>query len=180
MARHNSDILSQPLKRFTFGQPAAGATHTEGRPTQHTGHKQEFNRPARIQPVSFDKICWCILWSSNGPSASWRWPLQDIVLLQSFYARINHSSIAPSQLHCPHNCNAIARLLRNIRRLPEPPFACHARYHIGNDNIVHRPILAPVESFACSACVALLWVVHDTDDQKFTPTGYHPPPLAFT
>jgi len=64
------------------------------------------------------------------------WPLQDIVLLRSFCARINHSFIAHSHLHCPHYCNAIARLLRNIRRPPDPPFVCHAHYHIGNGNIV--------------------------------------------
>ena len=48
------------------------------------------------------------------------WPLQDSVLLRSFCARINHSFIAHSHLHCPHYCNAIARLLRNIRRPPTP------------------------------------------------------------
>jgi len=64
------------------------------------------------------------------------WPLQDIVLFRSFCARINHSFIAHSHLHCPHYCNAIARLLRNIQRPPDPPFVCHAQKHIGNGNIV--------------------------------------------
>jgi len=67
------------------------------------------------------------------------WPLQDIVLLRIFCARINHSFIAHSHLHCPHYCNAIARLLRNIRSPHDPPFVCHAHYHIGNGNLVERP-----------------------------------------
>ena len=50
------------------------------------------------------------------------WPLQDIVLLRGFCARINHPCIAPSHLHCPHSCNTIARLLRSIRRSPRPLF----------------------------------------------------------
>jgi len=33
--------------------------------------------------------------------------------------------IAPSHLHCPHYCNTIARLLRKIRRPPDPPFVCY-------------------------------------------------------
>jgi len=64
------------------------------------------------------------------------WPLQDILLLRGFCARINHPSIAPSYLHCPHYCNTIARLLRNIRRPSDPPFVCHTKHNIGNNNIV--------------------------------------------
>jgi len=48
-------------------------------------------------------------------------PLQDIVLLRDFCARINPHFIAPSNLYCPHYCYNIARLLRNIRRPPRPP-----------------------------------------------------------
>jgi len=35
---------------------------------------------------------------------------------------INHPFIAPSHLHCLHYCNTVVRLLRNIRRPPDPPF----------------------------------------------------------
>jgi len=58
------------------------------------------------------------------------WPLQDIVLLRFFCARFNHPFIAPSHLHCPHYCNAVVRLLRNIRCTPNPPFVCHIPYTI--------------------------------------------------
>jgi len=64
------------------------------------------------------------------------WPLQDIVLLRGVCARINHPCIAHSHLYCPHYCNTIARLLRNIRRLSDPPCVCHTPYNIGNGNIV--------------------------------------------
>jgi len=37
VARHNSTFLSEPLMRFETDQQGAGATHTEERPTQHTG-----------------------------------------------------------------------------------------------------------------------------------------------
>jgi len=50
--------------------------------------------------------------------------------------RINHPFIAPSHLYCSHYCNTIARLLRNIRCPPDPPFACHTPYNIANGNIV--------------------------------------------
>ena len=33
------------------------------------------------------------------------WPLQDIVLLRDFCARINHLFNAPPHLDCPHHCN---------------------------------------------------------------------------
>jgi len=64
------------------------------------------------------------------------WPLQDIVSLRDFGARINHPFTAPSHLHCPHYSNAIARLLGNIRRPPDPSCVCNTSYHIGNGNIV--------------------------------------------
>ena len=41
-----------------------------------------------------------------------------------------------SYLHCPHYCNTVARLLRNIRHPPDPPFVCHTPYNIDNGNIV--------------------------------------------
>jgi len=42
----------------------------------------------------------------------------------------------PSHLHSPYYCNTIARLLRNIRRLFDPPLVCHTPYNIGDGNIV--------------------------------------------
>jgi len=42
------------------------------------------------------------------------WPLQDILLLRGFCARINHSFTPPAHLHCPPWCNTIARLLGSI------------------------------------------------------------------
>jgi len=83
-----------------------------------------------------------------------------LLLLRGFCARINHPFIAPSHLHCPHYCNTmarllrnirrptdppfvchiartIARLLRNIRRPPDPPFVCHTPYTLGNGNIMY-------------------------------------------
>ena len=41
------------------------------------------------------------------------WPLQDIRLLLVVCARINRPFICSARLHCPHCCNAIARLLDN-------------------------------------------------------------------
>ena len=38
--------------------------------------------------------------------------------------------------HCPHCCTTIARLLRNIHPLPQPPYACHTPYNMGLGNIV--------------------------------------------
>jgi len=49
------------------------------------------------------------------------WPLQDIVLLRAFCAQINHPLIGPSHQHCPHYCNTIRRILRDLRRPPRPP-----------------------------------------------------------
>ena len=72
------------------------------------------------------------------------WPLQDMVLLRGFCARINHPFIAPSHLHCPHYFNTIARLLRSIRRPPGPPFVCHAPYNICNGNKPWLPALPRV------------------------------------
>jgi len=42
----------------------------------------------------------------------------------------------PPYLHCPHYCNTITRLLRNIRRPPDLPCVCHTPYTMGNSNIV--------------------------------------------
>ena len=44
--------------------------------------------------------------------------------------------LPPTHLHCPHYCNTIARLLREKRLLPDPPFVSHTPYHIGHGNIV--------------------------------------------
>jgi len=66
----------------------------------------------------------------------WGWPLQEIVLLRGFCARINHPFMAPSRLHPPYYCNTIAHLLRNMRRPPRPSLVCHKPYHIGDNNIV--------------------------------------------
>jgi len=68
------------------------------------------------------------------------WPLQDIVLLPAFCARIHHPLIPPSHLHCPHDCNTSARVLRSIRRPLDPPVACHTPYNIGNGNIKYKRI----------------------------------------
>ena len=64
------------------------------------------------------------------------WPLQDIVLLLVVCARINRLFILTAHLHCPHYFHTIARLLRNIRRAPDPTFVCHTPYNIGNGNTV--------------------------------------------
>ena len=47
--------------------------------------------------------------------------LQDILLLVFVCARINHLFITPAHLHYPHYCNTYARLLCNIRPLPDTP-----------------------------------------------------------
>ena len=48
--------------------------------------------------------------------------IQDMRSLQSFLALDNHPGIAPLHLHCPRDCNAIARLLRNtVHETPSPP-----------------------------------------------------------
>jgi len=55
------------------------------------------------------------------------WPLQDILSLRGCCARINHPCIpSPPALPTPLQ-NTRARLLRNIRRPPAPPFVC--QYH---------------------------------------------------
>jgi len=51
------------------------------------------------------------------------WLLQEIVLLLVVCARINRPFLFSARLHCPHFCNAIARLLGNIRPPPTPPFS---------------------------------------------------------
>jgi len=42
----------------------------------------------------------------------------------------------PIHLHCSHYCNAIARLMRNIRPPANPAWVCHTPYNIGSGNIV--------------------------------------------
>jgi len=75
-------------------------------PTEHS--------PAAHQPFS-NGLCSPDPWISLEGNRAIIWPLQDIVsLLRIFCARINHVFTAPSHLHCPHYCNAIARLLCNI------------------------------------------------------------------
>jgi len=53
-------------------------------------------------------------------------------------ARVHHPFITPAHLNYPHYCNTTARLVRNTRPPPDPPWLCHTLYHIGNDNIVYR------------------------------------------
>jgi len=43
------------------------------------------------------------------------WPLQYVLLLQGFSARIGHPFIPRDYLHCPPWCHMIARLLGSIR-----------------------------------------------------------------
>jgi len=52
-----------------------------------------------------------VLWLTSRPS-------QEMLSLQGVSARINHPCIAPPHLHFPHDCNTIARQLRNIPHLP--------------------------------------------------------------
>ena len=59
------------------------------------------------------------------------WPLQDILLLRVVCAKINHPVMPPTQLPCPHCCNAIARLLDTIRPSLDLPFVCQTPYNIG-------------------------------------------------
>ena len=65
-----------------------------------------------------------------------RWPLQEIVSLQSFIVGINHPFVTPPHLQSLPYCNTIAPLLRKIRPLTAPPFVCHTPYDIGDGNIV--------------------------------------------
>ena len=57
-------------------------------------------------------------------------------LLRGLGARISRPFITPLHLHCPHGCNTIAVLLRNIRAPLRPPFLCHTPYDIVHSNIV--------------------------------------------
>ena len=50
------------------------------------------------------------------------WPVQDILLLVFVCAGVNHPFITPAHLHYPHYCNTIARLVRNTRPPPDPPW----------------------------------------------------------
>ena len=83
------------------------------------------------------------------PRQNWActWPLQDIVLLQSFSVEVCHPLIAPATCKAYLFCNTIARPLRDIRPptdpplrdirpLTDPPLLCHTPYNIGDDNIV--------------------------------------------
>jgi len=101
-------------------------------------------------------------------------PLQDIVVLRGFCARINHLFIASSHLHCPHYCNTIARLLRNIRRPLGLPCVCYTPYNIGNGNIVLRPRLEaaqlmktnsvfPPKLILCSTIIITVILINITD-----------------
>ena len=67
------------------------------------------------------------------------WPWKDIRSLQSFLALFNHPCNGPIHLHCSHDCNTIARLMRNIWPPPDPPCVCNTPYNIGSGNIVYRP-----------------------------------------
>jgi len=49
------------------------------------------------------------------------WPLQDILSLRGFCARINHPLLPPPHLHCPHHWNTTVRILRKILPPPQPP-----------------------------------------------------------
>jgi len=56
--------------------------------------------------------------SHEGARHSFRLSLYKILFYVVICARINRPFILAARLHCPHCCNTIARLLRNIRRLP--------------------------------------------------------------
>ena len=45
------------------------------------------------------------------------------------------SLYCPLHLHGSHNCNTLARLVRKIRPLTDPPCVCHTPYNIGSGNI---------------------------------------------
>jgi len=49
------------------------------------------------------------------------WPLQEIVLLRGFCARIHHSIIASSHLHCPHYCKNYSTSIAQYTTPPRPP-----------------------------------------------------------
>jgi len=59
------------------------------------------------------------------------------------------SLLCPPRLYCPHCCNTIARLLRNIRPPRPPLLVCHTPYHISNKKIVYRPTHRPTERGPC-------------------------------
>jgi len=89
------------------------------------------------------------------------WPLQDMVLLRGFCARIHHPFIAPSHLHCPHDCTTIARLWRNIRRPPDPPFFCvpNTSYNIGKIAISCNGQVVPFFTGArARGCSGQAWI----------------------
>ena len=46
--------------------------------------------------------------------------------------------LPPPHLQSLHYCNTIARLMRNIRPPPDPPYVCHTPYNIGGGNIVAK------------------------------------------
>jgi len=62
--------------------------------------------------------------------------LHDIRSLQSFLALDNHSVIAPppciARTRLQYDCKIIAQ----HRTPPDPPFACHTPYNIGDGNVV--------------------------------------------
>ena len=64
------------------------------------------------------------------------WPLQDVVLLQSFVMGVNHPFIAPPHLQSLPYCNTTRRPLRNIRPPTDCSLLCHTPCTIGDGNIV--------------------------------------------
>jgi len=46
------------------------------------------------------------------------------------------SLYCPLHLHCSHDCNSIARLMRDTRSPTDPTFLCHTPYNSGDGSIV--------------------------------------------
>jgi len=86
-------------------------------------------------------------WSESmgvNPGSAPVWPLQDIVLLQSFCVRINHLSITPSYTCIVRTTAILLHVYCAIYDAhPRPPFVCHTPYNIGNGNILWRPSASP-------------------------------------
>ena len=66
-------------------------------------------------------------------------PLFGLYKIVFHFEAFVHESIillSPPHLHCPHGCNTIAILLRNIRHPSNPPFLYQTPYNIVHSNIV--------------------------------------------
>jgi len=63
-------------------------------------------------------------------------PYKILIYFKDFVWESIILAFPPPPVLPTHDCNTIARLLRNTRPLPGPSFGCNTPYNISNDNMV--------------------------------------------